>query len=220
MSEIEKQDQELRERSIADWKAMVQGLFVGPVPEKERWTNLPDIVRVLNVVGAKPDGNHMFLPTGGGLDLTKAIPSPSEDGCIEVITDNALYLVKPTELTLNWFGDEAAEWAYFRLEFGGLLSCGFDESTAEDLRDDVTELTPGKYVDQSVREKGNFDEKGREIPLPETARDISRLLSGSVVIFAKGSAYNRTSATYDGRHNKKNAVQFREYIQQAIHKKT
>ena len=217
---IEKQDQEFRERSVADWKAMVQGLFVGPVPEKERWTNLPDIVRVLNVVGAKPDGNHMFLPKGGGLDLMKAIPSPSQIGCIELITDNVLYLVKPTELTLNWFGDEAAEWAYFRLEFGGLLSCGFDESTAEDLRDDVIELTPGNYVDQSVREEGHLghDENGHEIPLPETARDISRLLSGSIVIFAKGSTYNRTSVTYDGRHNKMTPVQFREYIQKAIYK--
>ncbi len=219
MSEIKKQDQELREQTITDWKAMVQGLFVGPVPEQARWTKLPDIVRVLNVVGAKQHGNHMFLPGRGGIDLMKAVISQGEPGCIEVIAAmNFVFLVKPTELTLNWFGDKAAEWAYFRLEFAELTSCGADRCTVEDFRDDVTEVAPGEYVDQGVRTEGYYDDgNGRKIPLPETARDMTRFYFGSFVIFASWSTYN-TGVTYDGRHNKMNAVQFREYIQKAIHK--
>lgn len=50
------------------------------------------------------------------------------------------------------------------------------------------------------------------------SRQVTRQLKGSYVIFSKNSLYNRTTGTYDGRHDKMSAETFRAYIEKAYNK--
>lgn len=62
-----------------------------------------------------------------------------------------------------------------------------------------------------------YDEDGREIKMPDTARIVTRMINGgSFVIFPKYSLYNRNSATYDGRHNKVTNEEFASYIKDVV----
>jgi serine/threonine-protein kinase len=74
--------------------------------------------------------------------------------------------------------------------------------------EDLIELTNGEYVSRS--EEDNDD------VMEHFSRYVSRILSGSIVIFSKSSMYNRESGTYDGRHNKMSSIDFRKYIQKWI----
>lgn len=50
------------------------------------------------------------------------------------------------------------------------------------------------------------------------SRQVVRQLKGSFVIFSKNSFYNRTTGTYDGRHEKMSGDDFRLYIEKVYEK--
>ena len=82
------------------------------------------------------------------------------------------------------------------------------------IKEELTELHPGEYIHRCYWDAGcyEFDETGKELPLPGTARIVFRYFSGSFVIFAKGSTFNEISLKDDGRHLKMTEVEFKEYI--------
>lgn len=207
--------EEFREKNLKQWKTFLFDLFPGTIPKSFEWKSISEILFVLNKIGSQYNMNHLFFPTGGGLDLTGA-KSSYEEGCIELLFDELSYIVKPQSLCFESFGDEY-EWAYFRLEADFLEPSGVYDELSRDL-EELTEISPLEYVDRSIWDYGYYgtDEDGNEIPLPDTARTIIRFFSGSFVIFAKGSIYNRTSGTYDGRHNQMNSTEFRSHIEGVI----
>jgi len=203
--------EEFQRRNLIEWRAALEGLFPEGIPQRKVWTNRDEIVTVLDEIGSQEWLNHTFLPSGGGLDLLGCSQS-NEAECID-LDMGSIHVLKPKSLAFESFGEEL-EWAYFRLEADTLMPTGIAELVYPN-REFLTELEPGKYGDPMLWEQGflRVDETGAEVPLPDTVRPIRRYLRGSFVIFAKASSYNRDPATYDGRHARMTADDFRAYIQ-------
>ena len=203
-------------QSLAKWDSILRQLFPIALPHTAQWQSKDDILQVLSTIAAPKDGNHLFHPTGGGSDLTGATLSVEAD-CIELHFGPLTSIVNPTLLSCEVFAD--SKWTYFRLETEKMTPTDVYEFHSDDQDEEVLETTPGKYSDRSYWDADNlgYDNNGDEIPLPNTARVVSRCtLGGAFVIFCKGSLYNQNTATYDARHNKLTASQFRSHIAEAI----
>ena len=84
----------------------------------------------------------------------------------------------------------------------------------------MLELAPSEYVERYVWDQGHlgYDESSREIPLPDDARLMTRWFDGKILFVTKGSMWNGTPATYDGRHDTMSAEQIRAMIERALPK--
>lgn len=210
---------ERRNEMLPRWRTMVESLFPVSIPKFARWTELEDIVEVLNQIGKQCNNrNHMFFPSGGGLDLTGAKLSVVEKGCVELHTKGLTYLVKPKEL-IFFSVDKDPGWMGFRLDLNTLQPSGVYEEYFEDtIREEVTEVLPGVYEQRAVWDDGYYiyTDSDREERLRANARVVTRFLHGSLVIFSKGSWYNlvRTKSfdAYNAIHNKFSAEEFYEFI--------
>lgn len=214
-------NEDFHERNQEQWFEIQSKLFPTAFPSRVIWENIDDIVKVLKIVSSYNNLNHMFFPDGGGLDLENARLS-NEDGCIE-LDFQLIDIVKPKRLLFESFGFDP-EWNYFRLELDELKPSGVyeiedDEEPYEKTHNEefVAELYPGQYNKPDIVEyRSEYQDMGYDIP--KTARTISRIFRGTFVIFNKRSTYNLTSSTYDGRHNKMNTDEFRNYIQKNINR--
>lgn len=178
--------------------------------QRAEWVDLDTIVKILNDIGTNAPNNHMFFPVSGGLDLRGAVLS-HETGCIELRTDGHPSIVRPRSLQLEKFKNDAdGEWTYFRLNLAPLSPVNGDPSRH---REELTELAPGTYEERSLLD-------GHDVTA--SARGVSRWFKGAFVIFAKGSTYNLSPSTYDGRHSlgrkykETTADAFRTYIEKVI----
>lgn len=199
-----------RDWNFGKWLEVQRNLFPAVIPSSCSWTELDSIVKVLNKISA-PNLNHMFFPTGGGIDLRGAKYS-NEEGCIELDFGSIPRIIKPRVLYFESFVPYYNS-SYFRLETYALSPSGIYEEYLNP-REELIELEPLEYLDSSSWDDGEFYNKhtGEYEPLPGNARRVIRIFRGSFAIFAKGSLYNRISETYDGRHDKMPASEFRAYI--------
>ncbi|WP_375103316.1 hypothetical protein ACDZ28_27610 [Paenibacillus sp. RS8] len=214
--EWEREIVRLRNLEIKDgrlkWEEYIRHLFPIEIPSKFEWINLESILKVLAYVPLYNIPAHIFLPTGGGLELF-SVERVAEEGCIGLSQQGGcVTIMKPKNLTFYSFGEEL-QWAYFRLESDPLKPAGIYEKDLHSQSEELTELGRGVYEDRSYWEEGNmgWDQDG-EIPLPQESRLVSRRFSGSYVIFGKYSDYNLDNSTYDARHNRMTPEKFREYI--------
>jgi hypothetical protein len=209
-------DDEVRERNLEEWDDLLIHIFQGRIPESRSWTEKKDIIKTLQLLGSKPNLNHTFFPDGGGLDLKGAADS-AEPECITLhFVEDPPCIVKPKVLIFQSF-DAPYEWAYFRLETKGLDPSGWYENITG-IKEELTELHPGEYIHRSYWDAGyyEFDETGRELPLPATARIVFRYLSGSFIIFAKASPYVEKSSTEEGLRSNMAEEEFKEYIDSQV----
>lgn len=213
---------EFRESSLKMWADSLAGLFPKGVPASHTWADVASMSSVLSRVSSQPNSNHMFYPTGGGMDLEKVSPYLEEPGCLALQTGmRVAEVVKPSVLLFESCGADP-EWSYFRLECQPLPTSGVYEASQESSSEEVVLISPGKYVPRSAWDEGEY---GGE-RLPDTAQLIVRSIGGGpLVIFAKGSLYNLASGrgfdAYDAQHAKMNAAEFRDYIEKfakAAHK--
>ena len=201
------------------WFEVQQKLFPTAFPNRVIWENINDIVNVLKMLCTYDNLNHMFFPSGGGLDLEDARLS-IEEGCIE-LDFKLIDIVKPKRLIFESFGYNP-EWNYFRLELDELKPSGvYKTEEGEEPyevkydNEEVSELYPGQYEDFDIlEERSYYQELGYEIP--DNARQVTRWFRGSFVIFNKRSIYNLNPSTYDARHNKMSTEEFRDYIQRNV----
>lgn len=192
-------------RNLSQWRYMQDRIFNGSIPEIVQWKDKNKIINILKLIGSMPSLNHMFLPTGGGMDLDFA-DIASEDDCIAMYASGSIYILKPYRLIFENISDDYL-WSYFRLELHELGAKVEKETTMN--RESVTEYEPGKYISWIHGNYGYFEDK----PLPESSRMVDRILSGNFVFFAKSSVYNDISGTYDSRHDKFDTNEFRSYIE-------
>lgn len=212
---------DFHERNQQQWFEIQTKLFPTSIPKRVIWEDINDIVKILKVVSTYDNLNHMFFPSGGGLDL-EDVRLSYEIGCIE-LDFQLIDILKPKRLLFESFGYDH-EWNYFRLEADELAPCGvyevgIGEQPFEKTHDkeDVTQVYPGYYEDYNYMENSYYIEsEGYE--RPKNMKHVTRWFRGSFVIFNKRSIYNRTSSTYDGRHNKMTTDEFRDYIQQIVDK--
>ena len=205
-------DSNYHKRNPLAWEHHQRTLFPLSTPLRAVWTDPAELVKLLDLLGRRSNMNHLFLPGGGGLDLSGARFSEREVGCIELEFGGINHLLKPRRLMFESFGYET-EWNYFRLEADNLEPSGtyehYDEKYAHE---EVTDLGEEGYIDRGYWDEGEY----RGERLPPDARAIGRHFRGAFVIFEKTSRYNKVPGTYDGRHNKMDAEAFRAYIAKVV----
>jgi hypothetical protein len=208
-------DEEFDRESKARWVDAIDLAFRNAPPHSAQWIDPVAMLRVLTpFMGVNL--NHTLLPGGGGLDM-EAITISSEPECLEFrVDEHAADLFRPATLLFEHFSD--SPWnSFFLLRTQPLEPCGLYEEDGG-CREVVVEIAPGKYVQRSHGESRflGYDANGREIPLPSTARTVTRYMRGSFLIGAKRSLWNLDTSTCDGRHNGASAQQIRATIQEAL----
>lgn len=197
-----------REWDIAnrlEWLEVQKNLFPFITPKHCEWTNLNDIIAVLNELGKYNSLNHLFFPDGGGLDLTGAKLS-NEFMSIELQFESLVYIVRPEKLTFDSFGNYCS-WNYFTL-----VSLPIPAMTPD---------YPKEYYSEAFTEFGFLDYQAPELMgqmskqeiIDRKARTIVRYLRGNFVIFMKSSIYNNFICRYKGEHEIDGPERFNAGIQ-------
>jgi serine/threonine protein kinase len=212
-------NENFHQRNQEQWFEIQSKLFPTSFPKRVIWENINDIVKVLKVICTYNNLNHIFFPNGGGLDL-EDVRLSVENGCIE-LDFQLIKIVKPQRLIFESF-NYTSEWNYFRLELNELEPSGvYKTDEGEEpyeinhSEEHVSELYPGKYDKYEIVEH-RFDYQDMGYQIPESARHVTRFFRGAFVIFNKRSPYNLNPTTYDGRHNRMDTEQFRNYIQDNV----
>jgi hypothetical protein len=197
-----------RIQNAKDWKLLIDKLFPMGLPTHARWEDEASIINVLNHLGSVKNVNHLFFPSGGGLDLTGAQLS-TEEGLIELEFGGSRRACKVASLTFESFSDEEDyQWNYFRIDTVPMSGTGTYDLKADAIQEELTEIYPGEYASRSAWDNREY----RGEPLPATARLVTRILNGSMVIFQKTSLYNRVPDTYSAPHNQTDAEGMRTDI--------
>lgn len=193
----------LEDLNLPYWVNIQKKIFSNEIPSTYEWTNLDDIVSVLNIIGSYRGSNQMFYPTGGSFDIESA-KLGSEEGCIEIFTGH-VEIVKPKKLIFESFS-ENSDWNFFRLETESLNTSGIygDRVVSSE---ELVEIEKGRYICRSYWDEEEFE--GQKIPL--SARLVTRHLNGSFVIFSDMCPYHELT-TIGVKHNELNAEDFLEYI--------
>lgn len=195
-------------QNLVEWTEVQRVLFPISVPKRAVWTDIDSISAALLEVVKVKSLNHMFYPEGGGNTIT-GVSRAKESGMIALhVGERVVDILKPKKLSFESFGHDQA-WNYFRLEAESIQPTGvYKSGSSSAISEELTELYPGKYV--SFSHWQNDEYKGES--LPDSARPITRYLSGSFVFFSTRSYYNLEPSTYDGRHNRMDEEEFRSYI--------
>jgi len=198
-----------RVQNPKDWKLLLDELFPVGMPTRSRWEDQPSVISVLNHIGSIKNVNHLFFPDGGGLDFTGACLS-NEDGLVELEFGMSKRVCKLAALSFESFADsQDYQWNYFRIDTIPVAGTGIYELKADATQEELTEIEPGQYAPRSAWD--NHEYRGE--PLPTTARLVTRILNGSMVIFQKTSLYNRIPDTYSAPHNLTDADGMRAEIE-------
>lgn len=191
-------------QNLMQWIEVQETLFPEFVPFHAEWNNLNDILDILRLLGKYESQNHTFFPDYGGLDLTYANLS-YETGCIELIMNGLIYVVKPKKLNFEYINNDI-EWTYFSLETD-ILEPIDRELPKEMYSEEYCEKGPCNYHSLELFDNMTLEE--REIT---HARHITRYLRGSFVMFHKNSIYNKIS-DYTGEHEKLGLEKFKAKIE-------
>ena len=184
-----------------EWNAIQHSIFGDIIPAEYKWTETNEIISVLNKIGADNSSNYTFFPGGGGLNFKSASTS-FEDDCIELHFYENL-LIKLKCLSFVAIGSDYS-CSYFRLETSKLNPFLADNKyRISPYLEHLIELTPQNFI------ADKYDDYDH---LPSTARFLTRILKGDVVIFSVASAYNQIDGTDDGRHAKMNPADFKKYV--------
>ncbi len=204
-------NEDFHNRNLLEWLDVQKVIFPTGTPSQATWTDVDSICSILNEIGHRKSLNHMFYPTGGGMDLI-GVSKAEEKGMIALhVCERGAELLKPKKLTYESVGYHP-QWNYFRLEADEIEPTGVEGAlNSAKSSEALLEIEPGKYVEYHHWDIGEYEGE----PLPLTARPIDRFLKGSFVLFSKRSIYNRTSGTYDARHNKMSEMEFKDHIQTA-----
>jgi hypothetical protein len=189
-----------------EWNEILHSIFGDIIPAECKWTEKEEMISVLNKICSGNSTNYTFFPDGGGMTLTGAVHS-NEDGCIELDFDGA-HIIKLKSLSFVAIGTDPG-CSYFRLETADLKPSGACETNRMQLcHEHLVELSPLKYIDGKYWDYGEYNSE----ELPSSARTVSRLLRGDLVIFSKSSVYNQVTNTDDGRHAKMVPDTFKKYV--------
>ncbi|WP_156936452.1 hypothetical protein [Mesorhizobium sp. LNJC384A00] len=199
--------------NLRAWEAAIKSAF-GAAPESATWTDIYAMIDVLQpFMGFNV--NHAMLPGGGGLDVD-VVTHSRETGCIRFDTgERSFYLAKPRKLSFGYVARSPAN-SFFLMELASLKPTDVYESVRSESEQLVE--VDDEYLDYSIWEHGvlGFEDDGQEIPLPDDASVVVRLLRGNVLIVAKASLWNGDTSTYDGRHDHMDAEQVRAIIERSL----
>lgn len=195
-------------RNNIEWYEITDKLFPIKTPNKVVWTDLNDIISVLNFLCKYKSLAYVFLPRGGA--HYKGVKKAEEERFLEFDMGMA-YLFPAKSLTFYSFGKEP-EWNYFRLDAYDDVEPVFLKELPEEITEadeELTELFPGEYAPLEVWE---YNEEYHGYCPTEKMRRIARYYRGSFVLFNTRSSYNLESSTHN-RHSHFTKEEFEFYIQ-------
>ncbi|MBK3333416.1 serine/threonine protein kinase [Persephonella atlantica] len=202
-----KEWKDLNEEFIRNkWVSKVKNMIPRYSPVKNiTWSDEKVIIPILQELVHL---NHILFPFGGGLDMT-AVDYSQEKGMIDVNCGGLIYRLKVDSLTLEYL-EKFPEWSYFLLKISEVEP--FDKRFKGRYEEPLTEIKPGLYSDYECGEWNNFDGKD----LPESAKQIVRILKGKIAVFCKSNDYAqgniRNLDSYKACHEKIAGDKFREII--------
>lgn len=200
---------DLQLMSISNWEFLQKRMFSNNTPTSVSWTNVEDIVCILDLVCSMPATAYLFFPDRGDMDLDHVMPS-SENGCLDIIAGPEMIRVKPKKLEFCRF--KFASWNYFLLELQEQERVLADEEGTE-YDEIVVEDYPGHYVSAASSQYGVYDyDSGKT--LPNGSKEIIRFLKGKFLIVLKFGDINYIAESSDGRHSNCTSEQFYNYIQE------
>ena len=201
-------------RNKRAWQIAIARCMGKEPPSGREWRDLNQIIDVLRPF-MRRDLNHVLLPGGGGLDFGK-VELSREFGCVEfTVEDRVVYLARPTRMVFEYVR-RAPEESFIMIDLGRLNPTGVNRNTSAP-HEHLVEIGD-EYLSRSLWDQGNlgYDIEGREIPLPDDARLVVRLLRGKLLIVAKSSLWNGDPSTYDGRHSTMTTDQVRSVIENSL----
>lgn len=202
-------NEDFRSRNLTEWLEIQNLLFPMGSPAHAEWTKKEDIINILSVIAKRRSLNHMFYPSGGGLDLV-GVESAGEPGFISLLVgEQSAEILKPKKLCYESFGFDP-EWNYFWLESEEVSPVDDVALSHNDFSQYLTELDRGRYTGPEAWETNEYNYE----PLPNTARRVDRFIKGAFVFFSKASHYNAIPSTYDAWQNM-GEVKFRKLIEGA-----
>ena len=198
----------------SSWGFLQKLLFGYAVPEVACWSDLDDIINILNIIGSSPTSNHMMLPGGGGYDFVCA-EKATESGCMLIHDDISFEVpsvVKPARLYCVSYPNDW-RWNFFYLQLERLSPI---EAETQAKHEYLVEDTPGHYVTGENAQYGVYDYDPGE-PYPEGYRIVNRYYEGSFLFVMKFGPYNSVHSTYDGRHSRMEFIQFHSHVNKLRH---
>lgn len=203
-------------RTSLEWEYTIKRLFPSRAPHRAEWIERDAIARILQVICQTSSLNHAFFPGGGGNDLEDVDLLETDLLTLSVGTK---HIVKPRRLELVIW-PQAFEWSYFFLELSDLNPTGQGAIDSGGFIEEVVEFPDGTIRHPEILQAGGEYVGEEFIPLPAEYHRKCRILRGSMVFFGKGSTYNFTPATYDGRHQKLGRLRFYDYIERQVYRST
>lgn len=207
-----KQDYPTWRRKV--WELRLNQALPNPIPTSCSWSSPSEIAKILSHFG-RANLNHTFFPDGGGLDVEKFTLNGA--GFLELQVEPRMsYICMPTRLHFEHFEDNPED-SFFLLESDGLEPSGV--TSLFQNHEEVVELEPGRFVERYVWDEQSlgYDEFGRSMPLPDTARVVIRYTKGQFLIASKGSIWNRRRRIdvdlYMPSHNYMTATELRASLQ-------
>jgi serine/threonine protein kinase len=194
-------------RNLREWPSTIGRIFPTVVPTFASWAGKTDILKALRFIASEDGLNHMFIPSGGGLDLTDVVESRREPEGIELHSSSQVLVLKPRELRFYHFV-HSPRWSFFLLQTEPIEPIGVPGVSVDDGQELLTELPSGEYADPMVWETGEWNGQA----LPPGTRPISRFTNGSFAFFQKSSPYNLISETYDARHSRLQPDEFLAHV--------
>lgn len=179
--------------------------------ERIVWTDMNEIIHILNQLCEKAPLFNMFLPVRG-FERFEQVNEAKEKGFIELGGNHCIIrYVKPKQLILDYYVG-AMQWSYFRLE--SVPTERVLEGREHLDRDYLTELASGEYIDREMELSDDFVKENPGM------KAVMRYYRGDFVIVPVESFYNQYSVSTDnGRHNSMNKDEFRFYIEECLHMK-
>lgn len=207
--------------SKSAWQFIERSVIEQISPSTVIWREETKVISILQQL-ALLNFNHTFIHEGGGMDLLKIEPASwlLEPDMIHLSfgigTGSQIFKLKK----LVWeLPNNDPQFSYFRLEFDTL------EPIFPEVVKEIEEYKIKQFGDHEKEssEYLNVNVKGEyEFYNPEdtTMRQVTRWLNGVFLIVHKDAIYNLgIQGTYDGRHARFNADDFRTYMEtlQAIY---
>ncbi|MDW9413955.1 hypothetical protein GOB36_14420 [Sinorhizobium meliloti] len=211
MDEIEKQRQEYQQRLDTIWKRAIQNAFGSSPLQSRSWT---DPYACADALRHFMTGNYSFLPPNGHLPLRGVRVHDDGKRLLFDLSETGLLETLPRSLRFEYIGEAPIE-SFFLLELREMRPTGVYESVS--TNEQVARID-GEDYDYSIMEHGvwHHDEDGYEVPVPEDAKTVLRLLSGKLLIVSQGSMWNHTNENWNGRHNRMTSDDIRALIEQSL----
>jgi hypothetical protein len=185
----------LEQRAPDEWLAIQRELFPFGVPAAAEWTDINAIGEVLSRLGGSRIASHVFMPGGGGFDITGAIAGKWA-GTLELKLDFEFNLiVSPARLSFRRIDADRTR-DFYLLEMRELAPPAGFAARPGDNRLEFTEFPDGRWVSSSAIDRNEWEGQ----PLPADSRSVILCTHGRLLFVMRTSSYNSDPSTYDGRH--------------------